>query len=502
MKNKVAIAVAAALSVALTGCSIYQHHQEVSGTVDNDNARIADLKSEDQLMRYTTFHNDIYVGQLTKQEADKPAWWFAKVDYQFRDLPFDVLLQQVFHNTPVSFKYLDGLNRNRSVTVGIKGRLGDALNAIANSAGYSYLVQGDTVEWSKFETKVFDIATYPGEESFGIGKTGESQTAGNSNSSADTATTASVVSSPDEFSHAMGNLDPFGELEKSVALMLSPEGKVSINQSSTSIVVRDYPSNISKVGEYIDNINEISNRQVSLKMEIIDVQYSDDSQFALDWNAVNKDIGKFGASIVSDTATGLAGTTFNPGIITISATDGKWSGSEALIQALSHQGKVTNKSVPQIIARNNRAAKLRNLNQKFYISERTATTSINVGTEAGIKQGLVETGLSLYAVPKIMNNEVILRLTTNLSQLLSLDRKSQKVQGTDGTQETYVESPNIANKDFDNSVTIQNGRTLILAGLSRENGNTDEAYGLGVATGATSARGETLIAITPIIQNQ
>ena len=502
MKSKIALAVAAALSTMLTGCALQQYHQDVSNSIDKDKDRIQTLRSEDNLLRFTTFHNDIYVGQLTKQEANKPEWWFRDVDYQFRDLPFDVLLQQVFHNTPVSFKYLDNLNKGRSVTVGVKGRLGDALTAIANSAGYSFLVQGDTIVWSKFETRVFDIATYPGEESFGIGKTGESQTSGTANSNVDASTTASVVSSSDEFSHSGGELAPFKELKDSVALMLSPEGKVSINMSSTSLVVKDYPNNVAKIGEYLDSLNAISNRQVALMMEVIDVEYSDDSQFAIDWNLVGKDLGNFGAKMVSDGTTGLASSTFNPSVITITANEGKWSGSQALIQALKHQGKVKYKSMPRTVTRNNRPAKLRNVKQEYYISERTATTSINVGTEAGIKQGMVETGFSLYVVPKIMNNEVILRLTTNLSTLLSLDRKSQVVEGTDGTQETYVESPNIANKDFDNSVTVQNGRTLILAGLSLESGNTDEAYSLGVTTGASSSKGETLIAITPIILNQ
>jgi Type II secretory pathway, component PulD len=502
-KHKIAIAIAVALSVVVTGCGMVTHTMEVSNSIDKDNDRIQDLKRENLQFQYTTFDNDIYVGQLTKQDADKPTWWFQKVNYSFRDLPFDVLLQQVFYKTPVSFKYIDSLTRDRAVTVSVNGTLGSALDAIANSAGYSYQVQGDTVVWSKYETKVFDIATYPGLESFGIGKSGQNQTStnNNSNSSSTTQTTSSVVSSSDEFSHTEGSLDGFKDLKDSIAMMLSADGKLSISPSSTSVVVKDLPTNVAKISEYLDKLNEISNRQVALVMEVIDVQYKDDSQLGIDWKLVSKDLGQLGASVTSDLLAGNASSTYNPTLITLNSTEGRWTGSQALIQALKHQGAVSTKSYPKTVARNNRPAKLRDIKRRYYISKQTATTSINVGTETGIEQGIVETGFSLYVVPKIMNDEVILRLTTNLSALLSLDRKNQTVQGTSGTQSTYVESPNISDKDFDNSITIPNGKTLILAGLTSEVGNADTAYGVGATMGANKSRGETIIAITPMIIN-
>lgn len=500
--NKLAIAIAIAISTMVSGCGIVTHSIEVSKGIDNDNGRIRDLKKDNLELKYTTFNNDIYVGQLTKQDADKPSWWFQKINYNFRELPFDVLLQQAFYNTHVSFKYLDNLSRDRAVTVSVDGTLGNALDAISNSSGYSYQVQGNTIVWSKYETRIFDIATYPGLESFGIGKTGQNQSSSNSSSNTtETQTTASVVSSSDEYSHTEGSLDSFKELKEAIQMMLTSDGKLSINPSSTSIVVKDLPTNVAKVSDYLDKLNEMTNRQVALVMEVIDVQYNDDSQFGIDWGLVSKDLGQYGADISSDLLSGNATSTYNPTLITVTANDGKWSGSQALVQALKHQGAVSTKAYPKTVARNNRPAKLRDIKRRYYIAERTSTTSINVGTESGIKQGIVETGFSLYVVPKIMNDEVILRLTTNLSALLSLDRKNQTVETADGKQETYVESPNIADKDFDNSITIPNGKTLILAGLTSEVGNADSAYGVGAAMAANRSKGETIIAITPMIIN-
>ncbi len=488
------------VAMAVSGCGIVQHNQEVSNGIDNDKARINELKAQTGL-QYTTFSNEIYVGQLTKADVNRPSWWFKKGKFQFRDMPFDILLTQVFFDSPVSFKFLDDLAKDRPVTISVDGTLGDALEAIANSAGYSFIVTGNKITWSKFETKIFDIATYPGLETFGIGKTGVSQTSDNNSGSDETKTSSSVVSSVDEFSHTEAEMDGFKDLKESVGMMLSTEGKLSISQSSTSIVVKDYPTNVSNIQAYLSQLNEISNRQVALMMEVIDVQYKDDSQLGIDWNLVSKDLGDFGAEVTSDVTSGLPSSGFTPTLITLSATDGKWAGSKALIQALKHQGAVSTKQYPKTVARNNRPAKLRDIKRQYYIKERTSTTSINVGTESGIKQGIIETGFSLYVIPKIMNDEVIMRLTTNLSALLSLDKKTQTVTNDNGTSETYVESPNVADKDFDNSVTIPNGKTLILAGLTSESGNSDTAYGMGAAMGAKRSNGETIIAITPVIIN-
>lgn len=491
--------VGALIGFQLSGCSL---HQEVHKQVDADNSRIQELSSTAEQLRYTSFKDDIYVGQLTAQEVNKPSWWFKSVDYRFRDLPFDVMLQQLFSGTPVSFKFLDELSRDRPVTVAVNGSLGQTLEAVSNSSGYSYLVQGNVVVWSKYQTKVFDVGSYPGLETFGIGKTGDTQDGSSNNSSASATTTASVVSSSDEYTHTEAKLNQFSDLKDAINLMLTPgEGKVSISESSSSVVVRDYPTNVAKVEEYLNNLNAIANRQVLLKMEVINVQYTDDSKFGLDWDLINSSMGNMGMTLKSDTASGLASGSFNLTSLTMSATNGKWKGSSALIQAIQEQAKVSEKTQTQVMTRNNRAAKLRDVKQQYYITKSTINTT-DTSSQSAMEQGIVETGFSLYVVPKIMNDNVILRLTTNLSSLLSLDRKNQSVETTDGTQETYVESPNIANKDFDQSLTIPSGQTMILSGLTRTNNNGTEAFGLSAAASASMDRGETIIAITPIIVNQ
>lgn len=498
--NKLSLIVAAILAVQLGGCSIYEHTKQVKADVAADKDRIAELTASNKQLRFTSFKDEIYVGQLAPQEVNKPSWWFKNVDYRFRELPFDVMLQQLFSGTPVSFKFLDNLNATRAVTVAVSGNLGQTLDAVSNSSGYSYQVKGNVVVWSKYQTKVFDVGTYPGLETFGIGKTGDSQTM-SSTASVDSTTTASVVSSSDEYTHTEAKLDHFSDLKDAISLMLSPEGKVSINESSTSVVVRDYPNNVSKVEQYLSDLNAMSNRQVLLRMEVISVQYTDESRFGLDWNLVNNSLHNMGVSLTSDTASGLASGSFNMTEMTLKATGGALNGSSALIQAISEQAKVSEKTETSVMARNNHAAKLRDVKQQYYITKSTIDTT-DSSSSSGIEQGIVETGFSLYAVPKIMNDNVILRLTTNLSSLLSLERKSQTLETSSGTQETYVESPEVSNKDFDQSLVIPSGQTMILSGLNRSSLNGTEAYSLSAGVRSASDRGETIIAITPIIINQ
>lgn len=98
-------------------------------------------------------------------------------------------------------------------------------------------------------------------------------------------------------------------------------------------------------------------------------------------------------------------------IFTLTRTKGDWTGTQALMQALKSVGSVSNRTLPRTTTMSNRAVKLRNINRTNFILERTILpTTANVGTEGSITQGTVQTGFSLYAIPKIYGSEdVILR---------------------------------------------------------------------------------------------
>ncbi|WP_293129926.1 hypothetical protein, partial [Moritella sp.] len=257
---------------------------------------------------------------------------------------------------------------------------------------------------------------------------------------------------------------------------------------------------------YIDEQNEMLTRQVAVDLTVIDVQFDDESSLGLDWDLVIKNLGQhavnvsMGSGFTAGTGT-LGGVA--PMIIDGTVGSGKFTGTQMLISALQSQGSVSKKTYPRTISLNNRVTKLRSIQRTNYIREQTTTNTINVGSESSIEQGTVSSGFSMYLLPKIFNEDVIMRLTTNISTLISIEKKGTTGKDGESGSQVYIESPTVADKDFDQSIIIRSGRTLLIAGLStvitqssNQNAGNDA---LGMKKTSRKQRVETIIAITPTI---
>lgn len=489
-----------AFALTLSGCSIYEHQEEVKSDIladRNDAIKIRNNKNE-----YTniTVSKELYVEQLSHNDAKKPEWHFKRDSYHYRDIPLHSILSSIFIGENVSHKFIDGTDRNKLASIDLEnGYKGDALDYVAANVGYSYSIENSTILWSQFETETFDIAMFPGENQFGIGKTGESTV--NLSSGEDG---ASIVSSADEFSHINGTLTVFKDIITSLEAMKSEDGFISFSESYSTITVKDYPSNVATMREEIERVNERLQRMVSIDMEVIDVVINDETKAGLDWTVIAEQLGSkdyiFGAtSGMLDTVS----SNVAPMLISAGIGKGRTSGTSAMVELLKAQGGVSRRALPRAVTLHNRVVKLRNVDTQDIVSERSITNTVNSGSEVGVKQKTVETGFSMYALPTIINGDVVMRLTTNMSTLLGIDKKSLGAGTGEDDDALYIESARISDKDFDNTVVIPHGSSLVIAGLSStrmQQQHNNAGYDvLGFAGGAKKKRVETIIVITPTI---
>lgn len=498
-----ALAISTSL-IFISACAPLSKPYEYQQISDSQFATVQGMRAKKATHKNVSAMKKIYVEQLSESDANRPSWYFDKAEAHFDRTPFSDVLSSTFYGLPINFKYEDNLKTDKPLSVNFDGNYGQVLDAIANAVGYSYTVDGQVVTWSKFKMASIDISMFPGEESFGIGKTGSEQ---GSESSSIEKMTSTAISSADEFAHNEGKLNVIDDIAKALMLMKSEEGSVHINESTMTAVVHDYPANVKKMEDYIAEKNDQLTRMCALDMEIIDVELNDQSGAGLDWNAVGKQLAGRGIDVgLSGTMGSSMATDSAPSILTLSRTTGQWTGTDALVRALKAQGAVSTKMLPRATTLNNRAVKLRDIQQNNFILERTITTTANVGTSGSIKQGTVESGFSLYALPKINKQDIILRLTTNLSTLLGIDTKGTDAGVTDSTgssTSTYVEAPRVNSKDFDNSIVVRSGETLILAGYSSDHAENERneagnwIFGFGKT--ASRKRIETIITITPTI---
>jgi MSHA biogenesis protein MshL len=498
IEHKLVVVMGFAL-VSMAGCSIYTEPEQIRETSEITYESARDFRSEKPKYKNISIADTLFVRQLSSDEAVKPAWYFNDSHISYKKAPFGVIINGAFSDVSVNFKYVDGVDLKKIISVKSSSTIGGALKSISNAAGYSYSVDNNTITFSKFQTKTYDIAMIPGIEEFGVGKKGGGQQSSGSGNDKQ-----SIITSSDEYAHTEGKIDIYTDLGKTLPLLLSTEGKFELNPATTSLIVKDYPANISKISEYIYEQNEKMTRQVAIDMTIIDVQFDDSTQFGVDWGLVSKQLGSkdYGTSLGSSFLDGVASASFAPMILDATINKGRLSGTSMLIQALQSQGTVSTRSYPRSVSLNNRVAKLRSIVRENYISEQKITNTINVGSESSITQASVETGFSMYALPKIYKDEVIMRLTTNLSTLLEMQKKGSTSSDGKGTQ-VLVEAPKVADKDFDNSIIIRSGNTLLIAGLSKEAETSSDANAgtelLGVSKTSNKIRVETIIAITPTI---
>ena len=512
MKFKPLQVILMAAVVFLHGCAAYTEPAKRFEDAKTAMKDAQDIRNTPQRYLNGVVVKSIYVEQMKAADADKPKWFFKDKSINLSRAPFETVLSNTFYDEAVQFRFNDGLDLKRLVTVKSEGTLGDALDAIANVSGYSYTIDGQVVAWSGMQYKSFDISMFAGGEDYGIGKSGSSSAAGQESFSDIETVSNNVISSGDEYIHLSGRIDIVSDIEKSLNMLKSASGEVIINSATMSVIAHDLPANIQKMQRYMDSLNEQLTRLVAIDMTIVNIELNDSFAFGLDWQLVAKELAGTGLDLSTGGGsfmTDIAGS--NAPIYTLTRTTGKWSGTNMLMKALQSQGSVSNQTLPRATTLNNRAVKLRDIRRTNFILERSITTTANVGSEGSIKQGTVETGFSLYAIPRIANGEVILRLTTNLSTLVKLERKDSSTGASSGgssggsssNQEVYVEAPIVNDKDFDNSVVISSGDSLVLAGLSTNTTSSQDSNNgadiLGTSKTADGKRVETLILITPTI---
>jgi type II secretory pathway component GspD/PulD (secretin) len=110
---------------------------------------------------------------------------------------------------------------------------------------------------------------------------------------------------------------------------------------------------------------------------------------------------------------------------------------------------------------------------------------------------MVITGLTLYILPKIMQDRIYLSVNADIS--------TNNGFGSFGPTDNQIQLPNITEKHFNQRSMIKSGDSLILAGFkqvtNRAGANqflTSQSLG---GTAAEQVNLETVVLITPIILN-
>ena len=281
--------------------------------------------------------------------------------------------------------------------------------------------------------------------------------------------------------------------------MLSHYGHVVSSPATGSITVTDTPDVLDRVAAFMRAQNASLSKQVLINVTVLSVSQSAQDSYGINWTAVYQALGTAFTitSVFPTTATNpvsLAAQVITP--------NSRAAGTQAIISALSSQGKVRRKTSASITTLNNQPVPLQVATQQGYLASVSTTNTANVGSSTALVPGTVTTGFNMTLLPHILENStVLLQFYTNISSLIQL----RTVPAGNGQS---IQVPEVDTRNFLQRVSMKSGETLILSGyegvnddLAQRGVGAPQNYLLGGGFDGSRQREAIVILITPVAMN-
>lgn len=397
--------------------------------------------------------------------------------------------------TPTVQTAVDGIRMD------FRGNLGNFLDALGARYGFGWQYVNNTINFSRLVTKAFQIHASPGTAEFNtrVSK-GSSTSTGSTGGAGGAQSTGSFAGTSDTSVRAAG-ISASDSIQKAITSMLSPQGRVVMNDATGSVIITDTRMVVDQIGKLIDHENLLLTRQVSLQVDLVTVQINDASQFGFDANLIYNSLGnEWGATVTGATAVTTSASsslTYN----VLSGTNSRYNGSSLVLKALNSYGRVVqNTSIP-LVATNRQPMPIAQFATKGYLA---ATTPANGGATTagtgvpGLTPGSITTGLFLSVLPTILdNNSLLLRMSMDQSTLLPFET----IGTGSGATAQQIQIPNVTGYKSDHNVSLKSGDTLVLVGIVNDGVNGQTNVGL-LNNSLNNQRTQTVqvLLITPRVQ--
>ncbi|CAA6691621.1 MULTISPECIES: type II secretion system protein GspD [unclassified Lentimonas] len=284
------------------------------------------------------------------------------------------------------------------------------------------------------------------------------------------------------------------EIQGSIAPLIDPAagGRIQVDARSNALVITERPSRMNKIQEIIDTLDRVTD-QVMIESKFIEVSNGDLTDIGVDWAYLNENEGDLlGGSGVGSGNPGFQPTTttsvtspltsgqviggedtLNDGLANIAAGGASgglvavFSSSEfaATLTAIQTENRSKLVSNPTVVVMNNQQA-------VFQVGEDYPIREFSVNDQTG----QLETGELEY---RFVGIELDVTPTVNAAGMITLD-VHPVVSALGGTVATNVNNSILNDqifkkRDAKTQVTIKDGYTIALGGLTAETEDDDES---------------------------
>lgn len=371
--------------------------------------------------------------------------------------------------------------------------------------GWRYSPVERAVRISYFETRVFDVWSFGDKQVIASTvKSGMATAAGTSGSNSGGSSTSSGVTGDagsNQSTTVTLESSILQDIQNNVKAMLSvaPAGRMYMAPSTGTLTVTDRPEVISRIEAYLNNTNRAITQQVLFNVKVFEVTLTDTDQLGLNWAAVYKSLNtKWGLSL-SNTVAGISTSATSASVGIVDTANSAWAGSNAIVQALAEQGRVSNVRSPSVTTLNLQPAPLQIGNVQGYLASSQTTSTASVGSSTSLTPGTITSGFNMTLLPRVLDHDEMLLM-------VSINMSSKPTFQTFTSNGSSVQLPDYDAKSLSPKVKLRSGQTLILSGFEELNENAAKTgvgdpsfFGLGGSRTRTSGHSVLVVLITPIV---
>ncbi len=494
MKNPIKILVAGSIMCALVSACAQRESAKVAASVDQDFINAYDAFEMSKTPRAKVASSDtvsmsegVWLGnKSTVMEHRNNLPGKFETDTGVTILLNEPVTLQVVANdinsiTGIPVKIDSQVNSEKlrkTMNIAYTGKLSGLLSQIATDLDLLWYYDKNAIVFYETETKTFTL--------YALGT--------------DVSYQSSVQTDDGNQVSLESTLKEWDEVEQAISAIIgkTENADFTVSRSLGTITVTAPPSVQSRVGDYIARQNKRLSQLVTIDVKVLQVSISNDSAFGLNLaaainsstglnivanpknNLATQDASSMNIAVLSNAVSALTGATHLENGVEVDGAytadqirDGSLSsvaGSNALIQALAKQGKVSLVTNVGVTTRNNRVAPVTNTKTTGYI-KRFESRNFTTVESSTVDQDDLETGFSMQLLPNVLENgKILLLFKISVRELL---RMSTQTIG-----EVTLQLPEVEERSFMQEIIMESGQMLVVSGFEKQTGS-DTRYGLG-----------------------
>ncbi|VXC24395.1 Type IVB pilus formation outer membrane protein, R64 PilN family [Pseudomonas sp. 8Z] len=293
------------------------------------------------------------------------------------------------------------------------------------------------------------------------------------------------------------------DIEGSVKSMLTPGvGRLALSRATGTLTVTDRPEVLRRVAQIIKHESDSITTQVILNVKAVSVTLTDKDQLSVDWNLVYKSLSDDWGINLKNTVPGIDPSAISGSVSILDTANNSWAGSNAMIQALAQQGRVSAVRSPSVTTLNLQSASIQIGQTKSYLASSQISNVAQVGSTTSLIPGTITSGYNMTLLPMVMpENELLLKININMSSTPTFEEVE--------SGESKAQFPSYGVQIFDQKVRLQNGETLVLSGFEQDSEDANKTgtgdpgfFGLGGGRSRSSERTVIVVLITPLVMSK